>query len=227
MNISEWMNSVNGKTIDVDEAYGGQCWDLWSSYAQYVYGIPAADTNTVDGYAASVYTTRYDRSRALQDTFSREGADHTPVYGDVAFWNGAGMNHVAIVIQDNGNGTLNTMSQNPNKAGYVTISKNGIIGYFHPRSASAPAPAPAPANNNVTIVPRTYKVNVDVLNVRSAPSVNAEVVAQYHYGQTVNLSEGGVIADGYIWAHYTGGSGATRYVALAPADKSAWYLVFA
>lgn len=225
MNIQEWMNSVNGQVVDMDGAYGGQCWDLWSSYARNVYGIPATDTNTVDGYAASVYTARYDRSHALQDTFSREGADYTPVYGDVAFWNGAGMNHVAIVVQDNGNGTLETMSQNPNKAEYVTISKNGIIGYFHPRSASAPAPAPA--NNNVTIIPRTYKVNVDVLNVRSAPSVNAEVVAQYHYGQTVNLSEGGVIADGYIWAHYTGGSGATRYVALAPADKSMWYLVFA
>lgn len=225
MNIQEWMNSVNGQVVDMDGAYGGQCWDLWSSYARNVYGIPATDTNTVDGYAASVYTARYDRSRALQDTFSREGADHTPVYGDVAFWNGAGMNHVAIVVRDNGNGTLETMSQNPNKAGYVTLSKNGIIGYFHPRTANTPAPAPA--NSNVTIIPRTYKVNVDVLNVRSAPSTSAQVVAQYHYGQTVNLSEDGVIADGYIWAHYVGGSGATRYVALAPADKSAWYLVFA
>lgn len=225
MNISEWMNSVNGQVIDMDGAYGGQCWDLWSSYARNVYGIPAADTNTVDGYAASVYTARYDRSRALQNTFSREGAGYTPSYGDVAFWNGNGMNHVAIVVKDNGNGTLNTMSQNPNKAGYITISKNGIIGYFHPRTANTPAPAPE--NNNVTIVPRTYKVNVDTLNVRSTPSISAPVVAQYHYGQTVNLSEGGMIADGYIWAHYTGGSGATRYVALAPADKSAWYLVFA
>ena len=219
MNIQEWMNSVNGQVVDMDGAYGGQCWDLWSSYARNVYGIPAADTNTVDGYAASVYTARYDRSRALQNTFSREGANHTPTYGDVAFWNGNGMNHVAIVVQDNGNGTLNTMSQNPNKAGYVTISKNGIIGYFHPRTASN--------NNNVTITPRTYKVNVDTLNVRSAPSTSAQIVAQYHYGQTVNLSEGGEIADGYIWAHYVGGSGATRYVALAPADKSMWYLVFA
>ena len=225
MNIQEWMNNVNGKVVDMDGAYGGQCWDLWSSYARNVYGIPAADTNTVDGYAASVYTARFYNSRALQDVFTKERADYTPVYGDVAFWNGAGMNHVAIVVRDNGNGTLNTMSQNPNKAGYVTLSKNGIIGYFHPRASYAPAPAPA--NNNVTIIPRTYKVNVDVLNVRSAPSVNAEVVAQYHYGQTVNLAEGGMIADGYIWAHYVGGSGATRYVALAPADKSAWYLVFA
>lgn len=225
MNIQEWMNTVNGKIIDMDSAYGGQCWDLWSSYAQNVYGIPAADTNTVDGYAASVYSARYDRSQALQNTFTRKAGNYTPTYGDVAFWNGNGMNHVAIIVKDNGNGTLNTMSQNPNKAGYTTISKAGIIGYFHPRSTSTPAPAPS--NNTVTIIPRTYKVNVDTLNVRSAPSTSAQVVAQYHYGQTVNLAEGGVIADGYIWAHYTGGSGATRYVALAPADKSAWYLVFA
>jgi hypothetical protein len=223
MNIQEWMNSVNGQVIDMDGAYGGQCWDLWSSYARNVYSIPAADTNTVDGYAASVYSARYDRSQALQNTFSRESANYTPTYGDVAFWNGAGMNHVAIVIRDNGNGTLNTMSQNPTRAGYVTITKNGIIGYFHPRTANTATPA----NNNVTIIPRTYKVNVDTLNVRSAPSTSAQVVAQYHYGQTVDLAEGGTIADGYIWAHYTGGSGATRYVALSPADKSTWYLVFA
>lgn len=225
MNIQEWMNSVNGQVVDMDSAYGGQCWDLWSSYARNVYGIPASDTNTVDGYAASVYTERYNHSQALQNTFTREAGNYTPVYGDVAFWNGNGMNHVAIVVRDNNNGTLDTMSQNPNKAGYVTLSKNGIIGYFHPRSASTPAPAPA--NNSATIIPRTYKVNVDVLNVRSAPSTSAPVVAQYHYGQTINLAEGGVIADGYIWAHYVGGSGATRYVALAPADKSMWYLVFA
>lgn len=217
MNIQEWMNNVNGKIIDMDGAYGGQCWDLWSNYARNVYGIPAADTNTVDGYAASVYTARYDRSKALQNTFIREASNYTPGYGDVAFWNGNGMNHVAIVVRDNGNGTLETMSQNPNRAGYMTLTKNGIIGYFHPRTA----------NNTVTITPRTYKVNVNTLNVRSAPSTSAQVVAQYHYGQTVNLSEGGVIADGYIWAHYVGYSGATRYVALAPADKSAWYLVFA
>ena len=225
MNIQEWMNSVNGQVVDMDSAYGGQCWDLWSSYARNVYGIPASDTNTVDGYAASVYTERYNHSQALQNTFTREAGNYTPVYGDVAFWNGNGMNHVAIVVRDNNNDTLDTMSQNPNKAGYVTLSKNGIIGYFHPRSASTPAPAPA--NNSATIIPRTYKVNVDVLNVRSAPSTSAPVVAQYHYGQTINLAEGGVIADGYIWAHYVGGSGATRYVALAPADKSMWYLVFA
>lgn len=217
MNIQEWMNNVNGKIIDMDGAYGGQCWDLWSSYARNVYGIPAADTNTVDGYAASVYTARYDRSRALQNTFIREAGTYTPVYGDVAFWNGNGMNHVAIVVRDNGNGTLETMSQNPNKAGYITISKNGIIGYFHPRNREG--------DNNITA--RAYRVNVPVLNVRSAPSIHSQVVAQYRKGQTVNLMNGTTIADGYIWAHYIGYSGKTRYIALAPADKSTWYLVYA
>lgn len=217
MNIQEWMNNVNGKVVDMDGAYGGQCWDLWSNYARNVYGIPAADTNTVDGYAASVYTLRYDRSKALQNTFIREAGNYTPVYGDVAFWNGNGMNHVAIVVRDNGNGTLETMSQNPNKAGYINISKNGIIGYFHPRNREG--------DNNITA--RAYRVNVPVLNVRSAPSIHSQVVAQYRKGQTVNLMSGTTIADGYIWAHYIGYSGKTRYVALAPADKSAWYLVFA
>lgn len=217
MNIQEWMNNVNGKIIDMDGAYGGQCWDLWSSYARNIYGIPAADTNTVDGYAASVYTARYDRSKALQNTFTREAGNYTPVYGDVAFWNGNGMNHVAIVVRDNGNGTLETMSQNPNKAGYVTLTKNGIIGYFHPRNREG--------DNNITA--RAYRVNVPVLNVRSAPSIHSQVVAQYRKGQTVNLMSGTTIADGYIWAHYVGYSGKTRYIALAPADRSAWYLVFA
>lgn len=215
MNIQEWINSVNGKTIDMDKAYGGQCWDLWSSYAHYVYGVPIADTNTVDGYAASVYTARYCNSRALQDTFAKKSANYTPVYGDVAFWKRSGMNHVAIVIKDNGNGTLTAMSQNPNRAGYLNISKNGIIGYFHPRDR---------ADDN-DVAARTYRVNVSALNVRSAPSVHSKVVAQYRKGQTVNLMSGTTIADGYVWAHYIGGSGKTRYVALKAVNGTTQYLV--
>ena len=221
MDIQEWINSVNGKTIDMDGAYGGQCWDLWASYARNVYGIPAADTNTVDGYAASVYTARYGRSRALQNTFTKESANYVPTYGDVAFWKRSGMNHVAIVIKDNGNGTLTTVSQNPNKAGYVNISKNGIIGYFHPRNNNGGSDN----HNTVAITARTYRVNVSVLNVRSAPSIHGAVVAQYRKGQTVNLMSGGTIADGYIWAHYVGGSGKTRYVALKAANGTTQYLV--
>lgn len=221
MNIQEWINSVNGKTIDMDGAYGGQCWDLWSSYARNVYGVPAADTNTIDGYAASVYTSRYDRSRALQNAFTKERADYTPAYGDVAFWKRKDMNHVAIVVKDNGNGTLQTISQNPNRAGYLTIGKRGIIGYFHPRNNNGNNSNP----NTVAITARTYRVNVPVLNVREAPSTHSRIVAQYHKGQTVNLMSGGTIAYGHIWAHYVGGSGKTRYVALKAVNGTTQYLV--
>lgn len=221
MNIQEWINSVNGKTVDMDRAYGGQCWDLWSSYARNVYGIPVADTNTVDGYAASVYTQRYDRSKALQNAFTKESANYTPVYGDVAFWKRKGMNHVAIVIKDNGNGTLQTISQNPNKAGYLNISKNGIIGYFHPRNNNGDNGNA----NTVAIAARAYRVNVSALNVREAPSTHSQIVAQYRKGQTVNLMSGGIIADGYVWAHYIGGSGKTRYVALKAVNGTTQYLV--
>ena len=47
----------------------------------------------------------------------------------------------------------------------------------------------------------------------------------YSNGQTVNLDHWGTVADGYIWGRYTAYSGAVRYVALAPADKSTWYLI--
>ena len=227
MNIQQWIDSVNGKAIDMDGAYGAQCWDLWSSYARTVYGIPAADTNTVDGYAASVYTDRYNRSKTLQNIFAKEPATYQPTYGDVAFWKTGKMNHVAIVVKDNGNGTLQTISQNPNKAGYLNINKHGIIGYFHPRTLDNHTNTISNSVGNANIVARKYKVNVNTLNVRSAPSIHASVVAQYKRGQTVNLMSGGTIADGYIWAHYKGASGNIRYVALAPANKSTWYLIYA
>ena len=62
-------------------------------------------------------------------------------------------------------------------------------------------------------------------NVRDRPSVSGNVVATYSNGQTVNLDHWSTVADGYIWGRYTAYSGAVRYIALVPADKSAWYLV--
>lgn len=62
----------------------------------------------------------------------------------------------------------------------------------------------------------TYVCNVDVLNVRSAPSLSGGVVAQYNRGETVNLDSWYTVADGYVWGRYTAYSGATRYIAVGP-----------
>lgn len=96
-------------------------------------------------------------------------------------------------------------------------------------TASAPSTAQptqaATASSAVNVLQGTYRVAVDGLNVRDRPSVSGNVVATYSNGQTVNLDHWGVVADGYIWGRYVAYSGAVRYVALAPADKSVWYLV--
>lgn len=93
-----------------------------------------------------------------------------------------------------------------------------------PTSAAQPTQS-ATASSSANVLQGAYRVAVDKLNVRDQPSLSGNVVATYSNGQTVNLDRWGVVADGYIWGRYTAYSGAVRYVALAPADKSTWYLV--
>ena len=99
--------------------------------------------------------------------------------------------------------------------------------HYDSMTGSRPAAGSSPTTDagGVNVVAGAYVVACDALNVRSAPSTGATVVASYGRGQTVNLDHWGTVADGYIWGRYTAYSGAIRYIALAPADKSAWYLV--
>lgn len=99
--------------------------------------------------------------------------------------------------------------------------------YYDSMTGSRPAAESSPTTDagGVNVVAGAYVVACDSLNVRSAPSTGATVVASYGRGQTVNLDHWGTVADGYIWGRYTAYSGAIRYIALAPADKSTWYLI--
>lgn len=74
--------------------------------------------------------------------------------------------------------------------------------------------ASAPEEHTGTGFGGTYRCTVANLNVRAAPSTSAKVVAQYHSGETVTLQDWYVIADGYVWGRYVGGSGNTRYIAV-------------
>lgn len=101
--------------------------------------------------------------------------------------------------------------------------------YDRMTGATAPTPTVHPTQSatesSANVLQGTYRVAVDKLNVRDQPSLSGNVVATYSNGQTVNLDHWGTVADGYIWGRYTAYSGAVRYIALAPADKSTWYLV--
>lgn len=76
------------------------------------------------------------------------------------------------------------------------------------------------------LIAGTYKVVASSLNVRSAPSLSASVVDSYSYGGKINsIAADTVEKDGYVWAHYTAYSGATRYVAVGTSSGSEKYLV--
>lgn len=74
------------------------------------------------------------------------------------------------------------------------------------------------------LIAGTYKVVCDSLNVRSVPSISASKVASYSRGERIySIATDTVTADGYVWAHYTAYSGATRYVAIGTADGGEKY----
>ena len=139
MTLDQFVAAHEGVTTDVDGAYGGQCWDLWSAYAQECYGVSQAATSTTSGYADSVYTAKYDATDELQAKFGKIAATATAQAGDVAFWaygsSSYPQSHVAIVLQDTG-GSLLCLSQNPGPPQRLTLTKTGLCGYLRPLSTA-------------------------------------------------------------------------------------------
>lgn len=71
----------------------------------------------------------------------------------------------------------------------------------------------------------TYTVRASKLNVRSAPSTSASIVASYSRGQKIySIGKDTRITDGYVWAHYLGNSGNVRWVAMGPISNPTEYL---
>lgn len=141
--FQDWLNSVNGRAVEMDSSWGAQCWDLWSHYGVNMLGVTFWKTGTNAGGGCpqhSGYTC------GLWKTFGSSGLGQwlTPVQGppqrgDVAIWDWgspAGPNsHVAIVVEDRGN-SVYCMTQNPGAAHYATLGKAGILGYLRPDNQS-------------------------------------------------------------------------------------------
>jgi GH25 family lysozyme M1 (1,4-beta-N-acetylmuramidase) len=79
---------------------------------------------------------------------------------------------------------------------------------------NVPTPQPLAQDNYEYDESGTASVCVDKLNVRTAPSLNGEIVASYGYGEEFAYNHV-IIAEGYTWVRYTGASsGEYRYVAV-------------
>ena len=141
---------------------------------------------------------------------------------DTTYMAGHSYGHTGIVIEDSDGYTMKTIEQNVDgnwdslyvggPARYVTRDFEGIVGWFYyPVDDTA-------ANNPVTTDlyeldrPRVFTVGVASLNVRSNPSLDAEVVASYEENEEFNYTHY-CYADGYEWLSYVSHSGERRYVA--------------
>lgn len=76
-----------------------------------------------------------------------------------------------------------------------------------------------PSSNGITA--GNYRIVVNSLNVRTAPSTSAQSVASYNAGGTVNLDGWSTTANGYVWGRYVGASsGQYRYIAIKEVNGS-------
>src|SRR4030095_12389642 len=128
---ASWINANNGKYHNFDGAYGAQCVDL---YNFYMTGFVGGRSSVGQVSYASELWQNHDRGALVQIARNQK-----PQMGDIAIWSNA-MNgqggHVAIVAQDNGNGTIRVLNANATSAGsrgntvMSNLSTGTLLGYL-------------------------------------------------------------------------------------------------
>lgn len=98
MSFQEFLEKWNGKYVDYDGAYGGQCVDLARQYIWEVLNFPASSIKPVVG-AKDMYE-KYD-SLVDKNYFDRIPNTPTglPVEGDIILWGNSTYGHVAIYVE--------------------------------------------------------------------------------------------------------------------------------
>ena len=208
-----------GIGVDQDGAYGTQCVDL-PKYLSVLYFGKALWGNAIDllNSAASLgYKVEYNEAGNVN---SRPLAGAVFVM-DTTYIARHPYGHTGVVTQDSDGYTMKTIEQNIDgnadslyvggPARYNERNFDGIVGWFY-----------YPVDDTVMIVEnsdlislpevRTYTVGVEQLNIRTAPSTDAEVVGTYEQGDEFNYMEF-CNANGYEWLSYVSYSGERRYVA--------------
>ena len=89
------------------------------------------------------------------------------------------------------------------------LSGDWLYVYRHPTQSDSDDTEAFPVNQTVTFGTK--------VNVRSKPSTSSDKVATYSAGDKCTI-DGVVIANGYAWGTYVGGSGKRRYVALGTTE---------
>ena len=198
--VMGWANSLIGKFVDEDNAYGAQCKDLISHYIRVVHGEPYTRGNgdqmaqnlvAQRGWTAVSLSTKWQ----IGDVVSTEGI----VYGG----------HIYVVIEDQGN-RVKMVDQNggpspTGKDGSITIrtvSKSDALAVARPpRYVGAIVSAPAPAPSARSILSKELE-NADAI-IRAAQRVGlpVHIVAAMIEGESLGRNiyghdRGGIFSTG-------------------------------
>lgn len=218
--------------VDYDGAYGSQCVDEINTSLTRA-GYAALPGNAIDLLNSA-------RARGWQ-TFGNE-VGQNPQAGDILVY--AAYNHqfghTGICIADSDGYTIESVEANvdgnadalyngaparhvvrTDPSGALDFPSAGIrlIGWARPpfEEERAVTPSDAPSDGWVKDESADARVLVEALNVRTAPSLSADIVATYHEGDVIHYDQV-YNGDGYRWISYVGNSGNRRYVACRDTD---------
>ena len=196
----EFYLETDGRIIDVDHEYGGQCWDLFAlfclEYCNKTFGCIKT------GYVIDLWT-EFDRV-GLGEYFEKV-PNNALQDGDWAIWTGPCMitnhSHIAMfrIDDENGGGIFLTQNPNgnPNYTHQMWISYQGLVGGLRPKcyiTQDKNLPNPVEENKEVD----QFKVNCDdTMRVRLGHNLNAEIIgsAQTGFYNILNRCDD----DGYTW----------------------------
>ena len=137
--FDKFISKYLGKKIDYDNAYAGQCVDLYRQYIKEVLEFP----QPVGVKGAADFWTNYDKDVALKDFYEKIPNSPTgvPQKGDVMLWNrnaGGGFGHVSVFIEGDVNG-FTSFDQNWPTLSVCTKTKHDykyVYGWLRPKKQS-------------------------------------------------------------------------------------------
>lgn len=115
--MQAWVNSVLGKSLDLDGAYGAQCVDISKSYAEWATGVSWPQSH---GYGNAYQLFDNIPSKYFTKIRNQVGVtNHIPQSGDIIVWSKDSkppFGHIAVV-------------ESATTKNCVVIQQDGLIGY--------------------------------------------------------------------------------------------------
>ena len=138
MTFEEFTAKWNGKLLDYDGAFGGQCVDVYRQYCKEVFAVPQSPP--VVG-AADIWESY------LSEYFERIGntPDGVPVKGDIIIWSkfaGGGFGHVAIFSSGDTNNFVSFDENWPvgSVCHFQPHNYTNVLGWLRPKQVASPTP---------------------------------------------------------------------------------------